>query len=158
MVRPSFRGRSSASPKASAAARGSSKKRDTRCEVALRKSLHGMGLRFRKDVADLPGRPDVVFRGSRVVVFCDGDFWHGRHWNERKRKLAVGSNADYWTAKIERNMARDRERTEQLMQMGWFVIRIWEKDILEAPEAMAGRVAAVVQERKRAVPRLPSPP
>jgi DNA mismatch endonuclease (patch repair protein) len=47
-------------------------------------------------VAELPGKPDIVFYGARLAVFCDGDFWHGRNWPERKRKLSRGSNSEYW--------------------------------------------------------------
>jgi len=107
-----------------------------------------MGLRYRKDVRELPGRPDLVLWKVRIVVFCDGDFWHGRNWDERKNKLAAGSNAEYWTAKIERNMARDRERAEELERLGWTVVRIWESDILKSPEATAKRVVAAVRARK----------
>lgn len=80
---PSFAGLSPASPKATAAARAASRKTDTRCEVLLRSALHARGLRFRVNVAALPGRPDIVFVRPRLVVFCDGDFWHGRDLDAR---------------------------------------------------------------------------
>jgi len=93
-----------ASANASAAARGASRKSDTRPEVLLRQALWSAGLRCRKNVVDLPGKPDLVFKGARVVVFCDGDFWHGKEWADRRKKLLAGTNPGYWVAKIKRNM------------------------------------------------------
>lgn len=90
---PSYVGLRPASEQASKAARGSSRKTDTRCEVLLRSALFRAGFRFRKNVATLPGKPDIVFPGPKVAVFCDGDFWHGRDWERRKQKLATGTNA-----------------------------------------------------------------
>jgi DNA mismatch endonuclease Vsr len=93
-----------ASARASAAARGASRKRDTRCEILLRRALWALGLRYRVDVGDLPGRPDIVFRRARVAVFCDGDYWHGRDLEARLKKLARGHNPAYWVAKIRANV------------------------------------------------------
>lgn len=64
-----------------------------------------------------------------MVIFCDGDFWHGRDWKTRKAKLQGGHNPKYWVAKIERNIARDREQEEALDEAGWSVLRFWESDI-----------------------------
>ena len=127
---PSFKALKSSSARASRALSGSSRKSDTKCEVALRSALWRLGLRFRKNVSSLPGKPDIVFPGARVVVFCDGDFWHGRNWRARRRKLAAGANAHYWVSKIGANMARDRRYDQELKSQGWQVIRIWEGDIL----------------------------
>jgi DNA mismatch endonuclease (patch repair protein) len=115
--------------RASAAARGSSGKSDTRPELKLRSALHRAGRRFRKNVQSLPGCPDIVFPRQKVVIFCDGDFWHGREWSERKEKLRRGSNCEYWIAKIERNIERDAQNQEQLEMQGWFVLRFWESEI-----------------------------
>ena len=147
MARPSFKGRKPASVAASAAARGSSKKSDTKHELVLRRQLWARGLRYRKDVTGLPGRPDIVFRAARVIVFCDGDFWHGRNWEERKRKLEQGHNAPYWLAKIERNMERDRARTALLESEGWTVLRFWETDVLRDPGPAADRIQSAVEAR-----------
>lgn len=124
-----YKGRRPASTRASAAARGSSKKKDTACELALRKALWASGLRYRNNVADMPGNPDVVFPRVRVVVFCDGDFWHGNNWETRCQKLRAGTNPDYWLAKIQRNMERDLETTSRLESLGWVVLRFWESEI-----------------------------
>ena len=142
---PSYAQLRPARPSASAAARGASKKRDTRCEIALRRAIWALGLRYRIAVPDLPGRPDIVFRSQRVVVFCDGDFWHGRNLEQRIKKLANGHNAPYWVGKIQTNVARDR-RTDQLLQeAGWTVIRLWETDILHDSASVAAQVARIVR-------------
>jgi DNA mismatch endonuclease, patch repair protein len=127
--RPSYKGLSPASARATLAARGSSKKTDTQCEVMLRRSLWGAGCRYRKNVPGLPGRPDVVFLGPKVVVFCDGDFWHGRDWESRQQKLSRGTNSEYWLAKIQRNIERDRENDRRLQEIGWTVLRFWESQV-----------------------------
>src|SRR5579859_5013433 len=126
---PSFGHRRPASPQASAAARGASRKTDTHCEVTLRSHLWRAGVRFRKDEPSLPGRPDIVFPRARLVVFCDGDFWHGKDWSQRREKLAKGHNAPYWIAKIEANRARDRRQADQLREAGWTVLRFLESEI-----------------------------
>jgi DNA mismatch endonuclease, patch repair protein len=126
---PSYKGLRAASDQASRAARGSSKKKDTRCEETLRRALWAAGCRYRKDVAGLPGRPDVVFSGPRVAIFCDGDFWHGRDWEVRRQKLGRGANSQYWLAKIQRNIERDRQNTRDLQDLGWTVLRFWESQI-----------------------------
>ncbi len=76
---PSFRELRPASEAASQSKRAN-RKTDSRHEILLRRELTKLGLRYRKYVGDLPGNPDVVFRTAKVVVFCDGDFWHGRDW------------------------------------------------------------------------------
>ena len=145
---PRFEQLRAASERASAAARGASKKRDTRCEILLRRELWALGLRYRVDVDDLPGRPDVVFRRARVAVFCDGDYWHGRDLAQRLRKLARGHNAAYWVAKIRTNVARDRRHNAELVHAGWAVLRFWESEIKRDASIVASAVAARVAERR----------
>lgn len=142
---PSYLGLEPASARASSAARGASRKRDTLPERLLGCVLWRQGLRYRKDVARLPGRPDLVFAGARVVVFCDGDFWHGKDWEQRRVKLAAGTNATYWLAKVARNIERDREQDRALRSQGWTVLRFWESDIRAAPERIAARVRKAVE-------------
>ena len=119
--------------------------RDTKAEVLLRQELWRCGLRYRLHAADLPGKPDIVFRHARVVVFCDGDFWHGRRWRERLEKLARGANAPYWTAKIAANVARDRRTTRLLRATGWTVVRLWETDVLRDVRRAAARVEKAIR-------------
>lgn len=139
---PSFTGLKPASLKARRAAQRASKKSDTKCEVVLRKTLWAMGLRYRRSVPGMAGRPDLVFPRGRVVVFCDGDFWHGRDLDSRLARLSRGHNASYWVEKIRTNVKRDRAVSERLSEQGWHVVRLWETDILGDPAGAAACVAA----------------
>jgi len=119
--------------------------KDTKAELLLRKELWRRGLRYRLHASDLPGKPDIIFVRARVAIFCDGDFWHGRRWAERKKKLARGSNAPYWTVKIAANIARDRRNTHLLRAEGWIVLRLWETDVLRDVRRAASRVERFVR-------------
>lgn len=105
-------------------------------------------MRYRIDVTNLVGRPDLVFRAARVVVFCDGDYWHGRDLDRRLAKLAAGHNAPYWVAKITSNVERDRRVTAALEHEGWLVLRYWETDIKKSAPVIAREVATHVQARR----------
>jgi DNA (cytosine-5)-methyltransferase 1 len=141
---PSYKGFKPSSESASKAL-ARSRAKDTKCERELRSALWRMGFRFQKNVRNLPGKPDIVFRERRVAVFCDGDFWHGRNWRQRKRKLLKGANYSYWVMKIKANIDRDKRHNKQLQQQGWTVIRIWEKDILSDVQSAANGVAEVLR-------------
>lgn len=144
-----YEGLAPASPSATKAARASSAKRDTKPELILRAALRNTGLRgYRVDVSDLPGRPDVVFRGAGVAVFCDGDFWHGRALEGRIAKLKKGHNAPYWVEKIRGNVARDRRHDENLAAGGWKVLRYWETDVHANAAGIAREVKRVVDARR----------
>jgi DNA mismatch endonuclease, patch repair protein len=147
---PSFRDLLPASPHASAAARGASKKSNTRCEVILRRELWRRGIRYRLHVPGLPGHPDIVFPRQRVLVFCDGDFWHGRNLEQRIAKLKRGHNSAYWVAKIRRNVERDQQQTSQLQTSGWVVMRVWENDVLLRTADVADQIAAVLAQHHSA--------
>ena len=131
---------------AASRAKRANRSRDTKAEVRLRKELWRAGLRYRLHVSDLPGKPDIVFRSARVVVFCDGDFWHGRRWIRQRKKLAAGLNAQYWLAKIAANVARDRRNNRRLRQQGWTVVRLWETEILRNPAEAAANIIAILTE------------
>lgn len=103
------------------------KSKDTSIELMLRKALWRSGIRYRKNYKVLPGKPDIAITKYRIAVFCDSDFWHGYDWENRKQRIK--SNREYWIPKIERNMKRDQDVTEQLEQMGWIVLRFWEWQI-----------------------------
>ncbi|MCC8073195.1 MAG: very short patch repair endonuclease [Clostridiales bacterium] len=103
------------------------KNKDSVIEVMLRKELWSRGLRYQKNVTDILGKPDLIFKGKKVAVFCDSEFWHGYNWEERKEDFK--SNREFWIPKIERNMQRDIEVTEELQKQGWTVLRFWGKEI-----------------------------
>lgn len=123
--------------------------RDTKTELELRRELWRRGLRYRVSVSRLLGKPDIVFWRARVVVFCDGDFWHGRDWTKRQARLRKGANAAYWTAKIASNVERDRRISRSLRMEGWLVLRFWESDIAQDVASIADRVATVVLNREQ---------
>jgi DNA mismatch endonuclease (patch repair protein) len=120
---------------------------DTKHELLLRSELWRRGLRFRKNRADLPGKPDIVFASARVAVFCDGDFWHGRNWQRLSSQLQKRANPDYWCRKIQANRVRDKRTTVSLAKLGWRVIRLWENDIHANPQNAADDVERAVRER-----------
>ncbi|GMO53075.1 MAG: very short patch repair endonuclease [Treponemataceae bacterium] len=103
------------------------KSKDTSVEISLRKALWHEGIRYRKNVKTLPGKPDIAITKYRIAVFCDGELWHGKDWEIRKE--TIKTNRDYWISKIERNMARDIANERKLKNMGWTVIRFWGKEI-----------------------------
>jgi len=115
--------------------------RETRPERALRSTLHARGLRFRKHVPLLASgrcRPDIVFGRQHVAVFVDGCFWHGCPQHGTRPT----TNGAYWSTKIGRNIARDREYDALLVDAGWRVIRVWEH---ESVIAAADRVESVLR-------------
>lgn len=121
----------------------SNKGRDTRPELALRRAVHALGLRYRVSTRPLPQirrTADLVFTRAKVAVFMDGCFWHG--CPEHHTKSAT--NADYWADKLKRNRDRDAETDRLLCEAGWTVIRVWEH---ENPEEAARGVAAAVRDR-----------
>ena len=103
------------------------KNKDSKIEVMLRKELWSRGLRYRKNVNSIYGKPDIAFIGKKVAVFCDSEFWHGYNWEERKHDFK--SHQEFWIPKIERNMERDKEVTAELERQGWTVLRFWGRDI-----------------------------
>ena len=103
------------------------KNKDSRIELLLRKELWKRGLRYRKNVNAIFGRPDIVFIGKKIAVFCDSEFWHGFDWKNKKNEIK--SRQDFWIPKIERNIRRDTEVNDILCADGWLVLRFWGKDI-----------------------------
>lgn len=103
------------------------KNKDSQIELLLRQELWSRGLRYRKNVNRIYGKPDIVFIGKKVAVFCDSEFWHGYNWEERKKDFK--SHQEFWIPKIERNMERDAEVTAKLESEGWTVIRFWGNEI-----------------------------
>jgi DNA mismatch endonuclease, patch repair protein len=147
MKAPSFVGLKPASESASFAKR-MNRSADTKHELLLRSELWRRGLRFTKNRADLPGKPDIVFLSARVAVFCDGDFWHGRNWRLLSSQLQKRANPDYWRQKIRSNRERDKRITASLTRLGWRVIRLWENDIHANPENAAVVVERAVKDQR----------
>lgn len=122
----------------------SNRAENTRPELRLRRELWRQGFRYRLHDKRLPGKPDIVLRRYNVVIFCDGDLWHGRDWQRRKDKLKKGANASYWIAKIQRNMERDREVNCELRKLGWRILRVWEGDINNHLDEVAKEIRDII--------------
>ena len=124
-------------------------------ELALRRSLHRRGLRFRKDVrvatAAHSVRVDVAFPALRLAIFVDGCFWHSCPEHASVPK----ANADYWIPKLAENVARDRRNDLDLSEAGWTVVRLWEH---ESVDAMATRVGDCVDQLRSRSPVLRTRP
>ena len=101
---------------------------DTKAEVLLRKALWEKGLRYRKNYASLPGKPDIVLTRQKIAIFVDGDFWHARGHQDNPGEQ-VATNKEFWQKKLARNVERDREVNDELTEEGWLVLRFWESDI-----------------------------
>jgi DNA mismatch endonuclease (patch repair protein) len=123
------------------------KSRGTISERRLAAVLKAIGIRVREHADELPGRPDFVNDRLRLAVFLDGDFWHGRDWFEFGE--APVNNRPYWLRKFEKNASRDARATRLLRRHGWSVVRIWESDLLRAPEEVRRRVDRMVSSRRR---------
>lgn len=109
-------------------------------ELALRRELHRRGIRYRVNVAALPGRPDITLTRARIAIFVDGCFWH----NCPEHAVAPKANADWWRSKLDANVARDRRNDQRLRETGWLVIRAWEH---EKPTDVADIIEKTWRER-----------
>ena len=124
-----------ASPGRSANMRAN-RRTDTKPELALRRALHGLGYRYRKDyrldlATGVRVRPDIVFTARKVAVFVDGCFWHccPEHGSQ------PAANTWYWEPKLRRNVDRDRAADTALDHAGWTVIRFWEHESIDTAVA-----------------------
>jgi DNA mismatch endonuclease (patch repair protein) len=128
------------------------RQKETDAEVALRREMYRIGLRYRVDYEVLrkPRRvADVAFPGRKIAVFVDGCFWHGcpEHATWPKQ------NAEFWREKIEANQRRDADTNERLRSLGWAVLRFWSHESPnEAARAVAHMVANVDMERRTSSP------
>ncbi|WP_448540887.1 very short patch repair endonuclease [Roseiflexus sp.] len=97
---------------------------NTSPERLVRSLIHKMGYRFRLNVKDLPGKPDIVLKKHKKVIFVHGCFWHQHEGCPHAARPS--SNTEYWNKKLDRNMLRDRENMHKLEYLGWNVLIVWE--------------------------------
>ena len=121
------------------------KSKDTKIEVLLRKAIWARGIRYQKNVKDVFGKPDICFKGKKIAVFCDSEFWHGYNWEEKKNEIK--SHRDFWIPKIERNIERDKEVDAVLEAEGWIVLRFWGSEIKKNVDACVDLIVATLKER-----------
>ena len=91
------------------------------------------------------GKPDIVFIGKKIAIFCDSEFWHGFDWETKKHEIK--SRQEFWIPKIERTIERDKEVTQALEEQGWLVMRFWGKQIQKNCAACADKVEEALKER-----------
>ena len=101
--------------------------KDTKPEMTIRRALHCTGYRYRLHAKHLPGKPDLVFASRKAVIFVHGCWWHGHSCKRGAR--AARNNADYWSAKMSRNIERDKAAKTALKQLGWRVLIVWECEV-----------------------------
>jgi DNA mismatch endonuclease (patch repair protein) len=115
--------------------------RDTKPELALRAALRRRGLcGYRVHWRGVPGRPDIAYPGRRLAIFVDGAYWHGH-----PDYFVFGKSGPFWDEKIRRNMERDREVDAHLFAAGWRSFRVWDFEILQDADAVAARLAPVIE-------------
>ena len=117
--------------------------KNTKPELAFRKALYAAGYRYRIDYKKLIGKPDILLKKYKTAVFIDGEYWHGHNWEERKPK--VKTNREFWIAKIERNMQRDREVNTELRRLGYTIFRFWETEIKKELDTCLQKVVLHLQ-------------
>jgi len=101
--------------------------KDTKPELIVRRLLYADGFRYRLHAADLPGRPDIVFRSRKKVIFVHGCFWH-QHSGCRNASIPK-TRTDFWSEKLARNTTRDQVVLRQLCEKGWVALIVWECEI-----------------------------
>ena len=123
----------------------SNKSTGTKPELVLAKAMWALGLRYRKNSGSIFGKPDFSFKKYKVAVFVDGEFWHGKDWEQKKAEIK--GNREFWIAKIEHNIQRDIEVTGRLKAEGWTVLRFWSNDVIKNTICCAEKVKEIVQAR-----------
>jgi DNA mismatch endonuclease, patch repair protein len=120
---------------------------NTKPEMAVRQLAHKLGYRFRLHRKDLPGRPDLVFAGRGKIIFVHGCFWH-QHSCKRGGRVPA-TRREYWVAKLERNVARDRAVLRKLRRLGWSVMVVWECQTKPGKlDRLAGRITRFLGDAK----------
>jgi DNA mismatch endonuclease Vsr len=119
----------------------------SKIETALAKALFAQGLRYRKNDRTVFGKPDLTFKKYKLAVFVDSEFWHGKDWETKKYDHK--SNQEFWLTKIERNIERDKEVNEKLIEEGWKILRFWGKDITKNLDKCINKIQKTINETER---------
>lgn len=121
------------------------KNKDSDIEIKLRKELWSRGIRYRKNVSTIFGKPDIAFPSKKVAVFCDSEFWHGYDWDNKKSEIKT--RREFWIPKIEKNIQRDIEVNKRLASEGWIVLRFWGKEIKKSTKECADLIEQTIAKR-----------
>ena len=114
-------------------------------EVMIAKSLWHRGYRYRLNYKALPGSPDIALTKYRIAIFIDGEFWHGKDFEQRKNKLK--NNKDYWIEKIQENIDRDLKNDKLLRQMDWYPIHFWSNDVIKYCNQCIDEIIYTIEDR-----------
>lgn len=123
------------------------KSKNSRIEQKLAKALWARGYRYRKNVSSIFGKPDIVFLGLKIAIFCDSEFWHGKDWETKKYEIK--SHREFWFKKIQGNIERDNKVNEVLKQEGWIVLRFWGKDIDKRLEYCISEIETIIRKNQK---------
>jgi DNA mismatch endonuclease, patch repair protein len=120
-------------------------KSQSKLENKVTRELWKQGVRFRKNVKSLPGKPDIAIKKYKLVIFIDSCFWHvcPLHGNMPK------SNQEYWIKKLNRNQARDKEVNQYYKENGWEILRVWEHDLKEDLQLTIDKMKAFIEKQKK---------
>ena len=114
-------------------------------EVMIAKSLWHRGYWYRLNYKALPGSPDIALTKYRIAIFIDGEFWHGKDFEQRKNKLK--NNKDYWIEKIQENIDRDLRNDKLLRQMDWYPIHFWSNDVIKYCNQCIDEIIYTIEDR-----------
>jgi len=123
------------------------KSKDTKIELLMGKALWHNGMRYRKNDKTVFGKPDFVFKGKKIAVFCDSEFWHGYNYLVKGERFKT--NTEFWEKKILRNIDRDKEVNQKLKKDGWIVLRFWGKQIQKELDKCVRQVKEVYDNRQK---------
>ncbi len=114
---------------------------NTKIDLKMKKLLSGTSCRSQM-YPKMFGSPDFIVKRKKIAIFCDGDFWHGYKYKERKKPAKK-----FWREKIEGNMRRDRKVSRKLRREGWSVLRFWEHDIEKRPDVCMRKISRAMKRR-----------
>ena len=114
---------------------------NTKIDLKMKKMLEANKIKFEM-YPKMFGNPDFILKSKKIIIYCDGDFWHGYKYNEKKRL-----SKKYWRDKIETNMRRDRRITRKLRRDGWSVLRFWEHNIEKRTDVCINRIIRKIREK-----------
>ena len=120
------------------------KSKNTAIEMILRHKLYSLGYRYRIHSPNVLGKPDIVFSGKKIAVFCDSEFWHGKKYLQGEK---FKTNSEFWERKISQNIERDIKVNNKLTESGWKVLRFWDREIKKDLGGCVKQIESAIQTR-----------
>jgi DNA mismatch endonuclease (patch repair protein) len=119
----------------------------SKIERTLALALWNKGLRYRKNVKTVYGKPDIVFNLLKIAIFCDSEYWHGYNWEIQKE--TIKTNKEFWLNKIKKNIERDFKVNQMLIDAGWTVLRFWGTQIIKDTDKCVREILLVIEKKKQ---------